>query len=264
MISNTVFFNNDSYEFVAEYLLTRDWQLLNATKLMTQLSDWFVEQGSSSQLKKPLQQSIWRVYGEVLHNHCCDPHASFHNRAWHELREWLMRRGSRSIQPSELENVVQETLIRLTVQLYKAPLADPRMIWAYAGRSLKTVEIDQARKFSAEKRGRAQTISLEQLQRNESEEESNWEERLAGFDNTHRQTEEIVTSADMDATLHTYLRQNLPTAQQQEIAIAHFLQGRRLKDIAAERNKPAYQIRLTKSRILKKLRHIQHQLPLAG
>ena len=253
MISNDVFSPQPAHSLISNYLETRDWQLLTAEQVMAQLPKWLLDQAIGHQLPKKIIRWLWQLYGITLHDFCRKPSAIQHNHAWTELRQWLMRRGSRLIRPNDLENVVQETLIRLMLQLYKRPLTDPKTIWAYATRTLRSTAIDYTRQQNASKRGSGLVLSLEQLQYGDDENEADWEEWLVSAEISQRQTETKLMIKHADATLRTLFAQHLTTEQQQQVAIAYFLYDMQPKEIADAMKKPSHQIRLTKARIVKKL-----------
>lgn len=240
---------------VRELLINRDWQLAPAHELSGEICPDITRQGLiGTAAHQAIQRQLWPLYAAILHHHCLRADSPNHNRAWAELRAWLLSQARHtSYLPERHEDLVQEAIIELQQRLQQAPLHTPHAFLAFALRVLQRKAIDLARSEQAQVRGgRATTLSLEELTTTDIPRAIG----DAGPATDHRTTEVSAFDRLDEQQLIAFFDQHLPTDLQRYIAKATFVDGLEPRLIAARLGKPVHEVRLAKARVVESLRRL--------
>jgi len=241
---------------VTQFLMAQGWELVNAHELAEEICPDIVAQGLIGKAAKDVvQQKIRPLYATILHDYCLRPHNEHYERAWAELRAWLLRQAPReSYQPEKHEDLVQETVLELQKKLRSAPLRTPSAFLVFALLILQNKAVDLARNEQAKSRGGdATTLSLDGM------EAALETAHLLGATSPAADLREAEASAfdqlDEDQLI-AFFQKYLPTDLQRYVAKAYFVDGLEPRMIAAIMGKPVHEIRLTKARVVARLRHL--------
>ncbi len=234
---------------VAQYMQGQGWGLVSPQELAAQIWGEIDPQTLTPQSTlSHIQNLAWQKYAALLHHRCHTSDHPQHDAAWEELKAWLARQVRRfDDPPQEQQDLVQETLIELA----KQPLRAPRTLWAFALKTMENKRIDRHRRNTAIKHGGGTILSLEDL--------GETPEFIPDHPDNPRQTETTVEKHLIRRQIERFFQQHLPTDLQRQVAIAHFLDGLRPKQIAGLMGKPPHQIRLVKARVVQTLRSLPAQ-----
>jgi RNA polymerase sigma factor (sigma-70 family) len=239
---------------IANYLKGQGWQLVEPRELAAQvwlrLQDRHLAGPAAEQI---VQQETLQRYAVILHDCCRRPEESCYEQAWLELRQWLARRVQRlEPNPSEQDDLIQETLAALKPQLLKTPLQTPYTFLAYAAQAMQHKQIDLVRHQTSQRRDRSRQDSVEELE----ETKPFWESTISDQKADWRTMEGAVSDAEVRRQLQDFFRRHLPTELQWQVAEAHFLDGLTPVEIAGLMGKRPHEVRMVKARVVEQLRNL--------
>lgn len=236
---------------VRRYLVGQGWELVAPSEIVSVV--WPVVAAQSLQREaatKRVQTLAWQQYGIQLHNACCDPADTVrYERAWHELRALLVKQVTRYTANSyQQEEVVQIALLKLHKRFQKRGLDAPQTIYLFCRQTLKHSAIDWGR---SDKTVRGKEVEWD----DEGEgEEGSYERPM--IDESALPVEDRVTNEDTRQRLTAFFAEHLPTDLQRVVAQAHFIDGLAPAKVARLLSKKPHEVRLTKARVVKKLRNL--------
>lgn len=242
---------------VTKYLDDQGWQIVDVPPLAQEIWQTLDGQNPSAQeATKFIGTQITLRYAVRLYEVCRQPTHPHFPRAWEELKTWLTKNAPLfTADPTEQDELVQETLIELHHRLPSDPLNAPRALWAYLLQIMRNKRTDHHRRATAVKRGDDTLLSVEELNENHAEGPTTWEE-TQGPQTDPRDTENQVTAQDVRIRLQTLFQTHLRSDMQIQVAEAHFLDGLSPQEIAELLGKRPHEIRMIKARIVQTLREL--------